>query len=175
MASKQTTNYGLNQWAAEDRVMRTEFNADNAKLDGALTGLGERTQALEAAAAALDTKLEAKASQTALEAVRAAYPRVTVGSYVGTGEVVGRTLDFTDTLGRPPLLVIVRPKQLDEARGAVLIRGMSHSMPELSGDYNSAAILPLTWSGNALTWGAAKYDTYCLNEEDVTYFYFAIG
>ena len=36
MASEQTANFGLNQWAAEDRVMRTEFNADNAKIDAAL-------------------------------------------------------------------------------------------------------------------------------------------
>ena len=36
MASGQTTNYGLNQWAAEDPVLRTDFNADNAKLDAAL-------------------------------------------------------------------------------------------------------------------------------------------
>lgn len=33
MASSQTTNYGLNQWAAEDKVLRKEFNEDNAKVD----------------------------------------------------------------------------------------------------------------------------------------------
>lgn len=36
MASNQTPNYGLNQWAATDRVIRTEFNADNEKIDAAL-------------------------------------------------------------------------------------------------------------------------------------------
>ena len=36
MASGQTTNYKLNQWAAEDQVIRTEFNEDNAKIDEAL-------------------------------------------------------------------------------------------------------------------------------------------
>ena len=36
MASGQTSNYGLNQWAAEDPVLRTDFNQDNAKLDAAL-------------------------------------------------------------------------------------------------------------------------------------------
>ena len=39
MASGQTTNFGLNQWAAEDKVLRTDFNADNAKLDAALAGM----------------------------------------------------------------------------------------------------------------------------------------
>lgn len=36
MASGQTENYGLNQWAAEDAVLREEFNRDNAKTDAAL-------------------------------------------------------------------------------------------------------------------------------------------
>ena len=38
MASGQTSNYGLNQWAAEDPVLRTDFNQDNAKLDAVLEG-----------------------------------------------------------------------------------------------------------------------------------------
>lgn len=40
MASNQTANFGLNQWAAEDQVLRTEFNADNQKIDDALALLG---------------------------------------------------------------------------------------------------------------------------------------
>ena len=36
MANGQTANYALNQWAASDQVLRAEFNADNAKIDGAL-------------------------------------------------------------------------------------------------------------------------------------------
>ena len=39
MASGQTENYGLNQWAAEDAVLREEFNRDNAKLDTELDNL----------------------------------------------------------------------------------------------------------------------------------------
>ena len=37
MASNQTSNYGLSQWEATDQVQRTDFNADNAKVDAALT------------------------------------------------------------------------------------------------------------------------------------------
>ena len=36
---EQTANYGLNQWAAGDRIMREDFNADNAKVDQALGAL----------------------------------------------------------------------------------------------------------------------------------------
>lgn len=40
MASGQTENYGLNQWAAEDAVLREEFNRDNAKISTELAGTG---------------------------------------------------------------------------------------------------------------------------------------
>lgn len=55
MASGQTSNYELNQWAAEDRVLREEFNRDNAALD------------------------------TVLSEMEARMPRFMDGSYTGTG------------------------------------------------------------------------------------------
>ena len=39
MASGQTQYYRLNQWEAADQVLRTEFNADNQKIDGALKAM----------------------------------------------------------------------------------------------------------------------------------------
>ena len=36
----QTTNFHLNQWSPEDYVRRTDFNADNAKIDAALAAAG---------------------------------------------------------------------------------------------------------------------------------------
>lgn len=42
MANSQTEHYGLNQWAAEDPVLREEFNHDNAKIDALLTSLSNR-------------------------------------------------------------------------------------------------------------------------------------
>ena len=58
MASSQTQNFQLNQWAETDRVLRTEFNADNAKIDAALETLTGQVCAL---------------------------PRLATGSYTGTG------------------------------------------------------------------------------------------
>lgn len=40
MASGQTENYGLNQWVAEDKVLREEFNQDNAKIDATIAATG---------------------------------------------------------------------------------------------------------------------------------------
>lgn len=36
---KKTEHLELNQWDPTDRIMRTDFNADNAKIDAALAGL----------------------------------------------------------------------------------------------------------------------------------------
>ena len=60
---QQTTNYQLNQWDGEDRIMRVDFNSDNAKIDAALeknaTALSQATSTLEAA---LETERQARAS-----------------------------------------------------------------------------------------------------------------
>ena len=55
MASSQTTNYGLNQWAAEDTVLREAFNQDNAKIDMILRN------------------------------IETAIPKIAFGQYTGTG------------------------------------------------------------------------------------------
>lgn len=58
---QQTANYQLNQWDGEDRIMRVDFNSDNAKIDAALeknaTALSQATSTLEAA---LETERQAR-------------------------------------------------------------------------------------------------------------------
>ena len=39
MASHQTTNFQLCQWEADDEVLRTDFNADNLKIENALSAI----------------------------------------------------------------------------------------------------------------------------------------
>ena len=58
----QTTNYQLSQWEATDRILMSDFNADNAKIDAAL-----KTQA--EAISALGAQLDAKADQDDLTAL----------------------------------------------------------------------------------------------------------
>ena len=38
---EQTSKYGLSQWDAEDRILREDFNADNAKIKAALDNVTE--------------------------------------------------------------------------------------------------------------------------------------
>ena len=66
MATNQTANYQLNQWEPTDQVLRTDFNADNAKLDAALAEKAEVETV-----SALQTAVASKAEQTALAALAA--------------------------------------------------------------------------------------------------------
>ena len=44
MASSYTSSYQLCQWEAADKVLRTDFNGDNQKIDAALAGLAEELE-----------------------------------------------------------------------------------------------------------------------------------
>ena len=46
---EKTSQYQLNQWAAEDRILREDFNRDNANVEAGLVALGERVTAEETA------------------------------------------------------------------------------------------------------------------------------
>ena len=82
MSTNHTTNYNLNQWEATDKVLRTEFNADNAKIDAALKShddaIAAETAAREAAVsgkadaatvAALSQAVSGKADQADVDAL----------------------------------------------------------------------------------------------------------
>ena len=53
MASNHTTNYNLNQWEATDKVLRTDFSEDNAKIDAALKTNADAIETLEGQMAAV--------------------------------------------------------------------------------------------------------------------------
>ena len=111
MATNHTTNYELNQWLSTDQVLRTDFNADNVKLDTALNSLsGEVEQkADQSALNAVAASVQAKADQTALDTLNSTVQQLTadltkivVGSYTGNG-VSPRTI----FLGAKPKAVLV--------------------------------------------------------------------
>ena len=56
----KTSNYNLNQWSKEDRVLMEDFNADNAKLDAAIDQVDGRVDGLA----------ESKADKTAVTALQ---------------------------------------------------------------------------------------------------------
>ena len=90
----RTNNYALCQWEETDRVQRTDFNEDNAKIDAAVKAVGRRVDGLEAS----------KADKTALAAVEGKISRIVTGTYAGTGGSSGvRRISLP---GRPKLVLI---------------------------------------------------------------------
>ncbi len=65
MSTNYTSHYNLCQWEPSDPVLRTDFNADNAKLDAALLS---HTRAID------------QVRDLALS------PQFSVGSYTGNGQ-----------------------------------------------------------------------------------------
>ena len=66
----KTTHYQLNQWDPEDRIMRADFNADNAATDEALYENAQAVAAEETVRKSADAaETETRASQDA--AIRA--------------------------------------------------------------------------------------------------------
>lgn len=137
MASNQTTNYQLNQWEPTDQVLRTDFNADNAKLDAALTVLAEDVNE-KASQAVLDTLTQTVAGHTALLAQKGNC-QVYTTAYTGTG-TVSRTFSFP----KQPLLVIIGGPSIY----LVAVRGITALLSTENGESNN---LTGTWSGTALT------------------------
>ena len=102
MASSQTSNYKLNQWAASDKFLRTEFNSDNSKIDAALKAintravaarvkLAERTLSSAAGSVTIDLSSVQMSSYAQLELV------ITTGAVTYGGIIYTRINGVTDT------------------------------------------------------------------------------
>ena len=102
MATNYTTNYDLCQWESTDQVQRTDFNADNAKLDSALAehaaALEENSEAISAEASA---RVRAVASISA-ELEKRGNCKIYFTSYAGTG-----TMSHSHTFPSQPLAVLI--------------------------------------------------------------------
>ena len=92
MASNHTANYNLNQWEATDKVLRTEFNEDNSKIDAALNGLAGQVaeKAAQSAVTALTQTVSGKADQSALNSLTQTVNGKANQAYL-TAEISART------------------------------------------------------------------------------------
>ena len=76
MASNYTSNYNLCQWQPDDKVLRTEFNADNVKIDAALGSLASSvsgkasTSALDSLKTTVDGLSSSKADASTVSALQ---------------------------------------------------------------------------------------------------------
>ena len=134
MASNQTGNYGLNQWEATDQVLRTEFNADNSKIDAALKGLADK-----------DAELEGTLAGQAADIAKLGNCSIERFTYTGADDD-SATVSFS----KAPLLFIIISSD-DVVLGSALstkATSISYDQGAHSTFMNSVTI---SWSGNTVS------------------------
>lgn len=151
----QTSNYQLNQWDPEDRILRTDFNEDNAKLDAALKG---NADAISSEASA---RSSAVSSLTNLIGQRGNC-KMEIRTYIGTGQD-GETHPCSQTFSRKPAVIFITG---DEYLGICLRNGTT--IWNLYSKY--ANICYCSWSadGKTVSWYAFDADVQ-LNTSGMTY------
>ena len=164
MASSYTQNYKLCQWEAEDKVLRTEFNADNAKIDAAIAAVDRRVDTLS-------STVGGKASQSALNSLSQTVSRhgeaisklgnclFYATSYVGTG---------TQDESNPPSLTFPhRPMVVFISCGHRRLTLVQGSSSYVGSDGNGAAVTA-AWSGKSVSW-TSRYSYAWMNDGQQTY------
>ena len=132
MPSNQTTNYQLSQWAKSDQVKMEDFNADNAKIDGALASQAEALAVLTAAAP------------------HRGNCQIWTTTYKGTGNYTdnfGEDHPNSLTFPKKPLLVTIYEP---DGRSQMVIFPHDNTYTFTSG--NRSLTMHITWSGNTVTW-----------------------
>jgi len=170
MASNYTSNYNLCQWEASDKVLRTEFNEDNAKIDAAIKAV-DNSKASTSALNSLKATVNGKASQSALDALtqtvntkadKSALDSLS-STVSGQGTALGKrncavhcatysgngnqTRTFTYS-GKPWLVLFFRY----DGFVTIAVRGSERGF--MTGS-PSACNITFSWSGNSLTAGNA--------------------
>ena len=149
MASSQTEHMQLNQWAAEDPVLREEFNKDNAKVDGVLN--------------LLETGLFEKGNCS-----------IFMGEYTGTGKAGA---EYPNQLTFPfvPLLVaIARKDGMYASYQAIALQGQEHLCNFSCGSSDDSNIC--IWTGQTVVWYSETENVFRqLNEAENIYQYVAFG
>jgi len=145
MASNYTSNYGLCQWQASDKVLRTEFNADNAKIDAAIAAVDGRVDSLDSSKASVPALDSLKSKVNTLSTTVSGQGdtlklkgncQITVSTYTGNGQDT-RTHTFPR---RPVLFFITGP--------AVIFTGYGSTYTiNCAGSHG----IEVTWSGNSAT------------------------
>ena len=118
MASNYTENYALCQWEPTDQVQRTDFNADNAKIDAALDTLAglvaekAEASAVSALSAALNSEIsQRQAADSSLQSALALKGNCQfyTTSYVGQGRFGPSERSSLSFDHKPYLILIYDP------------------------------------------------------------------
>lgn len=100
-------------------------------------------------------------------------PKISVGSYTGTGEY-GASHPNTLTFPFVPKLVVIQEKAAGSSNsGAILIYGQESCTGIVTAH---GLALTVSWVGKTVSWYTSQnYPQYQLNTDTQTYYYWAIG
>ena len=133
MFLNQTTNYGLTQWEATDRILMEDFNDDNAAIDAALAAHDGDIAALEAA-------VEGKGNC-----------QVVFGTYTGTGGAGASAPNALTFSGKPVFVAIRRQDSAgnNDSITPIMVRDSLYWYP-LDTQINTWN--NVTWGDNSVSW-----------------------
>jgi len=161
MSAKYTKNYKLCQWEPGDKVLRTDFNEDNAKLEAALAKISASADGAGAAVRELAGK-----------AYTANFLPVEFGTYSGRQAGGTTTVQYIN-LGYQPRAVIVVPShfggavQTSDGRW-IRYGGFSQTVAE------TTTTLNLTKTGFCVANRSDYSSQTYLNLSGTSYIYFAL-
>lgn len=150
MPSRQTQNYHLNQWEPEDKVLRTDFNTDNEKIDDALAGKAD-VSALAALSQRVDGKADA-AAQTELSKTVSSHTAalnkkgncvIHIQTYKGTGASGPDNPTVIKFPGKPLYVVVYNHRGKIEA-------GWGMTLP-MHAEGASIIATSVTWTENSMS------------------------
>ena len=176
----QTSNYQLSQWESTDRILMSDFNSDNAKLDAALKAQSDAiaAKAAQSTVTALTQTVSTKASQADLNSLTQ-----TVAGHTATLEGKGNCQIYYTTYtgngknnvtltfpGKPLLVMVHGPLYiLMGVYGSSTVRSQATGI----GD-NITAV----WGENSLSWSFTKSSTAPapegMNQKNTQYYVVAV-
>lgn len=195
MASRHTEHYGLSQWEASDKVERTDFNADNAAVDGALHAAGtvqggdrrplpalrpcgpeggpDRPGGAGGAAGQQGgSGGPERRGAPACQPWRAPCPAPPSAATPETGPAAQSPLSPSPFPSRPSFWRCAAPAPPPTAPAC----SSSGASPREAALGHIDFYVNVTWSGNQVSWYTSKDNPSTqMNSEGVEYFYFAIG
>jgi len=154
MSTNYTQNYKLCQWEPSDKVLRTDFNEDNAKLETALSGL--------------QTSLN-QTNSTLSYAYSPSYRPLVAGSYVGTGSA-SRTI----YIGFRPRAVLVISGEFLTADYTGVVKCIYSGMAVDGITFPNEGAVAITSQGFSVSYSIDSQRQVRTNESNRKYLYIAI-
>ena len=173
MSTNHTPNYSLCQWEAEDKVLRTEFNADNAKIDAAIKAVDRRvdgkasTTSVNSLKSTVDSLSQTVAGHTSSLSGKGNCQIYTT-SYVGNGKY-GSSNPCSFTFPLKPMVVLV--VGLQGYQGIFLRDCGLHYAGRFGGNGN---FVNLTWGSRSVQWYSDQSTTVQMNLTNTTYHLIAL-